>query len=283
MAKIFIRRYRGEEEVKFLHPALKPILYPTQGVLLFQEQILRIAREIAGLTWEQADGLRKGMSKFQPEEMAAIKQDFIAGCQRSQPEGPGFLADQAKTLWDQVSAFAGYGFNKGHATAYADVSYRSAYLKTHYPAEFMCARLADRGGFHHPAIYMAEAKRLGIVVQPPHINASHRAFSLTYGYPPGIGKQNDNVHDAGLLPILWMGLGQVRDLRKRSVQNIVSERKNGPYSSLAEFLARVSLQEKEIRHLIQCGALDRLGISRSKMLADLVSIEAGWKLPAVGL
>ena len=179
MAAAFVRRYRGEEAVAYLHPALKPILGPTKGVLIFQEQILRLAREIAGLTWAQADQLRRGMSHFGADQMTAIREQFVQGCRRPPPEGPGFSLAQANTLWEQVMPFAGYGFNQGHATAYADVSFRSAYLKAHFPAEFLCARLADHGGFHHPAIYMAEAVRLGFAVRPPHVNFSGEAFSLT--------------------------------------------------------------------------------------------------------
>ncbi|MCA9970312.1 MAG: DNA polymerase III subunit alpha, partial [Anaerolineales bacterium] len=199
MARAFVRRYRGEEKVDFLHPALAPILGETQGVLLFQEQVLRIAVEIAGLSWEQADHLRRGMSKFRAREMAAMRVAFVTGCQRPAPDGPGFAPPQAETLWEQVMAFAGYGFNQGHATAYADVSYRSAYLKAHYAAEFLCARLMDHGGFHHPAIYIAEARRLGIDVRPPHVNFSGRKVTL-----------------AADEPALWLRLGQVRDLRRES-------------------------------------------------------------------
>jgi DNA-directed DNA polymerase III PolC len=158
MAQAFIRRYRGEERVTYLHPALEPILGPTQGVMLFQEQVLRVATEIAGLSWAEADRLRRGMSKFRADEMAALQARFEEGCQRPAPDGPGLISSQAQILWTQVMAFAGYGFNQGHATAYADVSYRSAYLKAHWPAEFLCARLADWGGFHHQAIYLAEAR-----------------------------------------------------------------------------------------------------------------------------
>jgi DNA polymerase III alpha subunit len=172
MAQHFIRRYRGVEPVAYLHPALEPILRRTKGVLIFQEQILRIAREIAGLSWAEADHLRKGMSKFQSDEMAAMRARFVAGCQRPAPDGPGLSEAQARTLWEQVEPFAGYGFNQGHATAYADVSYRSAYVRAHWPAAFLCARLANWGGFHHPAIYIAEAQRLGIAVRPPHVNFS---------------------------------------------------------------------------------------------------------------
>jgi DNA-directed DNA polymerase III PolC len=258
MARAFVRRYRGEEAVTYLHPSLVPILGPTQGVLIFQEQILRVAREVAGLSWAQADHLRRGMSKFQPGEMAELRDSFIAGCQRPAPEGPGMAPSVAATLWEQVAAFAGYGFNQGHATAYADVSYRSAYLKAHWPAAFLCARLADWGGFHHPAIYMAEAVRLGIRVRPPHVNASGERFTLTL--------------DAEGMPTLWMGLGSVRDLRRGAIERIVRARESGPFTDLRDLLGRVELQARETEHLIQCGALDGTGASRAHMLAEAVDM-----------
>jgi DNA polymerase III alpha subunit len=247
MASAFVRRYRGEERVSYLHPTLEVILGPTQGVRLSQEQILRVAREIAGLSWEQADQLRKGMSHFGVGQMTALRDQFVAGCQRQPRDGPGLIASQAGTLWEQVVAFAGYGFNQGHATAYADVSYRSAYLKTHWPAAFLCARLADHGGFHHPTIYIAEAQRLGIVVRPPHVNHSGPAFT----YAPGTGRA-----------ILWMGLGQVRDLRQRAVEEIIVARGTRPFVSLHDLITRTTLQQREILHLIRSGALDGLGLSR---------------------
>jgi len=256
MARTFIRRYRGEEAVTFLHPALAPILARTQGVLLFQEQILRVAIEIAGLDWEQADHLRRGMSKFQPEEMAAMREAFIAGCCRK--GGPGLTPRQAETLWEQVIAFAGYGFNQGHATAYAEVSYRSAYLKAHYPAEFFCARLADWGGFHHPAIYAAEARRLGIAVHPPHVNRSSLRFTL--------GKEATGAMG------LWMGLGQVRGLRRAVIRTLLAARRQGPFTDLRDLWDRVPLHPQEIDHLIRGGALDGLGESRAAMLAEAIRI-----------
>ena len=258
MARHFVHRYRGDEAVTFLHPALEPILGQTQGILLFQEQILRVAREIAGLSWAQADHLRRGMSKFQKQEMAAMHEAFVNGCQR--PGGPGFTAQQAETLWEQIMPFAGYGFNQGHATAYANVSYHSAYLKTHYPAEFLCARLSEEGGFHHPAMYIAEAQRLGMVVRPPHINFSRYRFTLAW--------------EEGQ-PVLWMGLGQVRDLRQRTIAAITMERAKKPFASLRDLLHRVELQKKEVTHLIQCGAFDGLGPSRAALLADLDGIQRG--------
>jgi DNA polymerase III alpha subunit len=258
MAQTFVRRYRGKEAVSYLHPALAPILGPTKGVLIFQEQILRVAREIAGLSWEQAGYLRRGMSKMNPEEMARMELEFIGGCQRPPPAGPGFTPEQARRLWEQVVVFSGYGFNQGHATAYADVSYRMAYLKVHWSAAFFCARLANWGGYHHPAVYMAEAIRLGIRIRPPHVNHSGRHFTLAW---------------EGEQAVLWMGLGQVRDLRRNAVRSIVAERRRRAFADLRDLIGRVSLQIKEITHLIQCGALDGLGESRTALLAEAEEIE----------
>ena len=255
MARLFVLRYRGEAPVAYLHPSLEPILGRTKGVLIFQEQILRLAVEIAGLSWQQADFLRRGMSHFRRQEMESMGAAFIAGCMRPAPDGPAFSAHQAQTLWEQVEPFAGYGFNQGHATAYAGVSYRSAYLKAHFPAEFFAARLAGWGGFHHPAIYIAEARRLGIAVRPPHVNHSGRKFTL----------QSSRA-------TLWMGLGQVRDLRQAAVRAIMAARRERRFSSLRDLLSRVALQEKEAQHLVQCGALDGLGASRAALLTELKEV-----------
>lgn len=298
MAAAFVRRYRGEEPVRFLHSALEPILGDTQGVLLFQEQILRLATEIAGLGWEEAEHLRKGMSKFRADEMERIRERFVAGCQR--PGGPGLSLQQARTLWEQVEPFAGYGFNQGHATAYAGVSWRSAYLKAHWPAEFLCARLADWGGFHHQAVYIAEARRLGIAVRPPHVNFSGSHFTLVYEerstridtdgkgstriferYGTQIDADERRFFQSGIrenpsdpsnpctsVPILYMGLGQVRELTSNCVQRIVDEREAGAFADLADLMLRVSPQPKELNHLIRCGGLDGLGSSRVGLLAE---------------
>ena len=257
-AAVFVKRYRGAAPARYLHPALEPILARTQGVLIFQEQVLRVATEIAGLSWAQADHLRRGMSKMQPAEMTQLQAQFLAGCQRPTPDGPGFTAEQAAQLWEQVAAFSGYGFNQGHATAYAAVSYRSAYLKAHYPAAFCWARLRNRGGYHHPAVYLAEALRLGLTVHPPHVNHSLRRVRLA-----------GDAAQAGL----WLGLELVRDLRRRAVAMLVEARQQaGPFQSLRDLLLRVPLQDKEIRHLIQCGALDGLGASRLALLTEAETI-----------
>ncbi len=292
MADVFVKRYRGEQETRFLHPALGPILGPTKGVLIFQEQVLRIATEVAGLSWEQADHLRRGMSHFGRHEIAALQEQFVQGCTRPAPGGPGMTPATAEQLWEQILPFSGYGFNQGHATAYADVSYRCAYMKAHYPAEFLAARLQDWGGFHHPAIYMSEAVRLGIPVRPPHVNYSGTKFTLAverpgYAEKPGFSEKPGFLgaqptreekpgfsQKPGFLGALYMGLGQVRDLRDSAAEAIAAERTRaggrGPYADLRDLLARVDLQPKELDHLIRCGALDGLGEagSRSELLAE---------------
>jgi DNA polymerase III alpha subunit len=185
--------------------------------------------------------------------MAEMEAAFLAGCQQAPPGGPGFSRQQAERLWEQVLAFAGYGFNQGHATSYAMVSYRSAYLKSRWPAAFLCARLAEWGGYHHRAVYMAEARRLGLAVRPPNVNHSGRRFTLGWEGEQGV---------------LWMGLGQVRDLRRASIRAITTGRAQRPFASLRDLLQRVPLQGKEVTHLVQCGALDGLGESRSALLAE---------------
>lgn len=251
MADSFIRRYRDEEPVTFLHPTLAKILASTKGVLLFQEQILRIAVEIAGLDWQQANQLRKGMSKFDAPAMHALQTQFVTGCCRVEI---GMSEKQAATLWEQVLAFAGYGFNLGHATAYADVSYRSAWLRTHYPAAFLTARLANGGGFYHPAIYIAEARRCGIRVEAPHINHSARGVTLSHS-------------DAG--DTIWLGLRQIRDLRRTTIQQIIQHR---PFTNLDDLRQRVPMQDKELLHLVRCGATRGL---QSTLLQQLAQLERG--------
>jgi DNA polymerase-3 subunit alpha len=263
MGKTFIRRYRSEEPVEYLHPSLETVLGNTKGVLIFQEQVLRVAREIAGLTWEQADRLRRGISRYRSQEMSEVEDQFIQGCQRPPPDGHGLTRQQAQKLWEQVIAFSGFGFNQGHATAYAAVSYRSAYMKAYWPATFLCARLADRGGYHHPAIYMAEAKRLGICLRPPHVNHSKAKISLSW----------EVVQESGRTPCLWMGLDAVRDLRQSTILGVIGERVHGAFQDLRDLVSRVDFQSKELIHLIQCGGLDGLGESRAALLTEAGEIK----------
>ena len=233
----FVRRHLGREPAEYLHPALEPILRETHGVVLYQEQVLRIAHEVAGFTLGEADLLRRAMSKFRSaHEMARLREGFIAGAQRVS----GLDAAPAEKLWDMLAAFAGYGFPKAHAAGYAALAYRLAYLKTHYPAEFLAARLAVWGGYYSPRVYMSEARQLGLSVKPPHVNHSGENFTL---------EPSDRQ-------AVWMGLGQVRELTHTTIKTILQKR---PFTSLDDFLIRAQPLHGEAVNLIKCGALEGLG------------------------
>ena len=239
----FVRRHLGQESAEYLHPALEPILRETYGVILYQEQVLRIAHEVAGFTLGEADTLRRAMSKKLSREMEQLHHQFIEGAKKTS----GIDTAIAQKIWDLMAVFAGYGFPKAHAAGYAVVAYRMAYLKTHYPAEFMTARLAVWGGFYRPSVYLSEARRLGLIINPPHINHSNEVFTLE------------------LPKTLWMGLGQVRELTRATTRTILAQR---PFASLDDFLIRAQPQYIEAVHLVKAGALNRLGNPKA-MLAQL--------------
>jgi DNA-directed DNA polymerase III PolC len=233
----FVRRFRGEEPVSHIHDSLTHLLSDTLGVILYQEQVLKIAHEIGGLSIAQADILRRAMSHFDPGGvMDTLRNLFIEGAFQNHQ----VPADTAERIWEMMAAFAGYGFPKAHAASYAQLAWNSAWCKTHFPAEFMCAVLGHGGGYYSQRVYLMEARRLGLTVNPPHIN--HAAEQFRVAYPDG--------H-----PILYMGLNQVRDLTHRTIRAIV---KNRPYTGMEDFLTRVDPQKKEARHLVLCGALEGL-------------------------
>ena len=234
----FVRRHRGEEAITHLHPALMEILADTYGVILYQEQVLRIAHELAGLSLADADLLRRAMSHFDPgEQMQTLKEKFVTGAaQHSQ-----MPADVAEHVWELMAAFAGYGFPKAHAASYAQIAWRAGWSKTHHPAFFMASVLANWGGYYRQPVYINEARRMGLKLRGPHINFSQRQFS---------------VSQVGQDSILFMGLDQVSELTRNTQKRIISNR---PYKSLADFLARVQPRSKEVDHLIRIGALEGLG------------------------
>ncbi|MBW6466218.1 MAG: DNA polymerase III subunit alpha [Brevefilum sp.] len=235
----FVRRFRGEEPVTHIHESLTDLLNDTLGVILYQEQVLRIAHELGGLSIAQADILRRAMSHFDPGGiMLTLRSHFIAGAQARHNVPP----ETAERIWEMMAAFAGYGFPKAHAASYAQLAWNSAWCKTHYPAEFMCAVLGYGGGYYSQRVYLMEARRLGLTVKPPHINHANERFRV--GYPEG-------------QPILYVGLNQVRDLTNKTIQAILKHR---PFHSIEDFLIRVDPQQKEARHLIMCGGLEGLGL-----------------------
>jgi len=235
----FVRRFKGEEPVRHLHPALEPLLAETFGVILYQEQVLRIAHELAGFSLAEADLLRRAMSHFDPgKKMQELQQKFIHESESISRIPP----ETGERVWEMMAAFAGYGFPKAHAASYAKVAWRSAWCKTHFPAEFMAAVLANWGGYYSQRVYLSEARRLGLTVRPPHVNFSERNFTVGQG-PQG--------------KLLYMGMDQVRDLTRRTIERILHSR---PFHSLEDFLARADPRPQEAENLAKVGALEELGM-----------------------
>ncbi len=249
----FVRRHLGYERVHHLHPALSGLLADTYGVILYQEQVLRIAHEMAGLSLADADLLRRAMSHFDPgSQMITLKNRFISGAQERSNVPP----ETSERIWDLMAAFAGYGFPKAHAASYAQVAWQAAWSKTHYPELFMAAVLANHGGYYSQRVYLAEVRQMGLKARPPHVNYSQYQFSVCY--PDGD-------------PVLYMGLGQVRDLTRATIKRILQLR---PFHSFEDFLARVDPRPKEVKHLVMCGACEGLG-QRPALLQRLK--EGGWR------
>jgi DNA-directed DNA polymerase III PolC len=235
----YVRRHKGEEPVVHIHPALEPLLRDTFGVILYQEQVLRIANGLAGMSLAESDLLRRAMSHFDPgKQMDTLKEHFIAGALQKS----GVPEEVSARVWEMMAAFSSYGFPKAHAASYSLVAWRSAWCKAHFPAEFMAAVLANWGGYYSQRVYMSEARRMGLAVRPPHINHSKREFTACY--PEGSS-------------VLYMGLDQVRDLTRRTQEAILRQR---PFTSLADFLARAKPRQGEAANLIRCGALEGLGL-----------------------
>ncbi len=234
----FVRRHLGKEPTEYLHPALRSLLADTYGVILYQEQVLRIAHELAGFSLAEADLLRRAMSHFDPgKQMQTLQEKFISQAwERNQvPE------QIAQRIWELMAAFAGYGFPKAHAASYALVSWRSAWCKTHYPAFFMAAVMANWGGYYSQRVYMTEARRLGLKLHSPEVNHAEREFSVKQ-IEGGTG--------------LFMGLDQVKELTQRTQAAILHNR---PFSSLGDFLTRADPRPVEAENLIKAGALQEFG------------------------
>jgi DNA polymerase III subunit alpha len=254
----FVRRFKGEEPVQHLHPALEPLLGSTYGVILYQEQVLRIAHDLAGLSLADADLLRRAMSHFDPgREMQNLKERFIHGA----AEKCDIPAATGERLWELMAAFAGYGFPKAHAASYAQIAWRAAWCKTHFPAEFMAAVLANWGGYYPQRVYLSEVRRLGLRIRPPHVNHSQREFCTVY--PDG-------------QPVLYMGLDQIRDLTRRTIDRMLRLR---PFSSFDDFLVRVDPRRQEAENLVRVGGFEGMG----SPAALLYRLQGGWKAGQLSL
>jgi DNA polymerase III subunit alpha len=236
----FVRRFKGQEQVQHIHPALAPLLEESYGVILYQEQVLRIANEIAGFDLAEADLLRRAMSHFDPgKRMQELKRKFIDQAY----ERSAIPAMVAERIWEMMAAFAGYGFPKAHAASYAKLGWRSAWCKTHFPAEFMAAVLANWGGYYSQRVYLGEARRMGLNVRPPHVNYSSHNFSV-------------KKPDGRDIQVLFMGLDQVRELTRQTIQRII---RHAPFRSVDDFLTRVDPRRQEAENLACVGSLEGLG------------------------
>jgi DNA-directed DNA polymerase III PolC len=239
----FVRRFKGVEPVEHIHPTLAPLLDETFGVILYQEQVLRIVNSLAGFTLAEADLLRRAMSHFDPgKRMANLREKFI----KEAESRSGIPVETGEQVWEMMAAFAGYGFPKAHAASYAQIAWRSAWCKTHFPAEFMAAVLANWGGYYSQRVYLSEARQLGLEVRPPHVNYSRKNFAVGENLAETDQQQK----------ILFMGLDQVKNLSRRTINRTIRLR---PYHSLEDFLTRVDPRVQEAENLAKVGALEGLG------------------------
>ena len=251
MVDDFINGRHGKKKAEYMHPWLEPILKETFGVVLYQEQVMQIVQVLAGFSLGQADLLRRAMGKKKAAILMAQKENFLKGC-----AGNGIDSDLANKIFDLLTHFADYGFNKSHSAAYAWVAWQTAYLKANYPEEFMAAMLtsvmdaADKVSF-----YIEQCRHMGIAVLPPDINASSVNFSV----------DGDAIR---------FGLAAVRNVGEAALKDLEKERDNdGPFTSLMDFCSRIdmrSINKRVVESLIKCGAFDSLGAKRSQLL-DVLS------------
>ena len=252
----FMKRKHGSIPIKYEHPKLEPILKETYGIMVYQEQIMQIASSLAGFSLAQADILRKAMGKKIPEVMEKERKNFLTGCIKN-----NIKESTSSKIFDLIEYFSGYGFNKSHSTAYALISYRTAFLKANYPVEFMTALLtSERDNTDKIVEYVNEAQRMGLAVQPPDINESEVLFKAV----------DEKTIRFGLLAIKNVG--------KLAAESMVGAREKAKFASLEDLCRRVDLRlanRKVLESLIKCGALDCFAVSRARMFAGLDAILDG--------
>jgi len=252
----YIDRKNNKRKIKYLHPKLKPILEDTQGICIFQEQLMEIARELAGFSLSEADVLRKAVGKKIKSLLVIQKEKFINGMIKNK-----IARETAQKIWEWILPFAQYGFNKSHSVAYATIAYQTAYLKSHYPVEFMSALLtSEKSNIDRIAFLMDECKNMGIEVLPPDINESFRNFSV-------VPKENR----------IRFGLLNIKNVGEDITETIIKERKeNGKFNSLTDFASRIdsrNFNKKSLESLVRAGAFDDFE-ERNKILENMEKILA---------
>ena len=257
MVDDFILRKKGQQSIDYFHSDLKACLEPTYGVIVYQEQVMQISQIIGGYTLGGADLLRRAMGKKKPEEMAQHRGLFVEGAKLK-----GYSVDLANKLFDLMAMFAEYGFNKSHTAAYAVVTYQTAWLKAHYPAEFMAATLSsDMDDTDKVQLFVADAQANGVKVLPPDINLSG------YRFEPVSDRE------------IRYGLGAVKGTGHNAVDNILAARAKAPFTDLFDFCARVDrriVNRRTVEALVRAGAFDNLDADRARLLANAQrAMEAG--------
>lgn len=247
MVDDFIKRKHGEQEIVYDHPSLEPILNETYGIILYQEQVMQIANAIAGFTLGQADIMRRAMGKKNEAILNNLEKEFLEGADQK-----NVSRAVAQRLWGLIFKFAGYGFNKSHSAAYAFITYRTAYLKAHYPDAFLASLLTtDMGDTNKVVRYVSDCRDFGIQVLPPDVNQSDEDFTAT---------------DAGIR----FGLAAIKNVGSNAVRNIIKERNaRGPFSSIFDFCERMEagcVNKSLLENLIRAGALDSFGHTRATLL-----------------
>ncbi len=253
-----------KKKVVYLHEKLAPILQKTYGVAIYQEQVMQIARDLAGFTMGQADVLRKAMGKKIASLLAEQKEKFIEGCVKN-----GVYKELGEKVFSFIEPFAGYGFNRSHAACYAMIGYQTAYLKAHWPVEFMAALLtADQGDTDRVAIEIEECRNMGIKIMAPDINESFGTFTVVTAGT----KENKIVQTDEKVDTIRFGLKAIKNVGEHIVDTIIQERKeNGPYNDIFDLLERVTdkdLNKKSLESLIKSGAMDGFG-ERGELLANM--------------
>jgi DNA polymerase-3 subunit alpha len=248
-AEQFIKRKHGKEQISYPHPLLAPVLKETYGVTIYQEQVMQIAQVLAGYSLEDADNLRRAMGKKKKEVMQEERARFLKGAAEQK------LADKlAGEIFDQMETFAAYGFNKSHAASYALISYQTAYLKAHYPQEFMAALMSlEMSDTNKTYKNIAECRLRDIPVLPPDVNESEEGFTV----------RGERIR---------FGLGAVKGVGSKAIEVIHAARQEGPFTDLYDFCTRVhgsQVNKRVLESLVKCGALDSLGATRAQLMAGL--------------
>ncbi len=250
----FIEGKNNPASITYLHSSLEPILKDTYGVMVYQEQIIKLLQLVAGYTPGEADLVRKAIGKKKRDIMKAEEPKFIKGCIKQ-----GLSQADAKKLWAQIQPFADYSFNKAHATCYAQISYWTAYLKTHYPAAFMAALMtSDYDDTDRLAIEITECRHMGIEVLPPDVNESYVEFAVV----PRDGPKKDPIR---------FGMSAIKNVGTGAVEEILRARESGHFKDLEDFYSKVNVRivnRKALESLIRAGAFDRFG-NRSQLLYNI--------------